>query len=189
MVLVKKFFHLLCLSKVDREKVFPSDLDRKKAPSKTFYIILDNRIVDLSQQKNWPFPKGNHSSAITVPPSMFHHHCSTVSPHWSTITVPLFHQHCSTVPPHSSTNTLPLFHHTLPLSLFHCSTTTVPLFHHTVLPTLLHCFTSLFHNTVQPTLFFSSTTLFLDRCSTNTVPPHYSTIPVSLSLFHQHCST
>ena len=76
MVLVRKFFHLLCLSKVDREKVFPSDLDRKKAPSKTFYIILDNRIVDLSQQKNWPFPKGNHSSAITVPPSMFHHQCS-----------------------------------------------------------------------------------------------------------------
>ena len=38
MVLVKKlkFFHLLCLSKVDREKVFPGDLDRKKAPSKTF---------------------------------------------------------------------------------------------------------------------------------------------------------
>ena len=38
MVLVKtlKFFHLLCLSKVDREKVFLSDLDRKKAPSKTF---------------------------------------------------------------------------------------------------------------------------------------------------------
>ena len=95
MVLVKKFFHLLCLSKVDREKVFPSDLDRKKAPSKTFYIILDNRIVDLRQQKIGLFQR-----AITHPPSLFHHQCSTI--------------------------TVRLYHHTGPPSLFHCSTT---LFH------------------------------------------------------------
>ena len=33
MILVKKskFFHLLCLSKIDREKVFADVLDKKKA--------------------------------------------------------------------------------------------------------------------------------------------------------------
>ena len=33
MILVKKlkFFHLLCLSKIDREKVFPHVLDKKEA--------------------------------------------------------------------------------------------------------------------------------------------------------------
>ena len=39
-VLIKKlnFFHLLCLSKGDREKVFADDLDRKEA----FQDFLDN---------------------------------------------------------------------------------------------------------------------------------------------------
>ena len=33
MILVKKlkFFHLLCLSKIDREKLFPDVLDKKEA--------------------------------------------------------------------------------------------------------------------------------------------------------------
>ena len=37
MILVKKlkFFHLLCLSKIDREKVFADVLDKKKSPVKT----------------------------------------------------------------------------------------------------------------------------------------------------------
>ena len=37
MILVKKlkFFHLLCLSKIDREKVFADVLDKKKKPLKT----------------------------------------------------------------------------------------------------------------------------------------------------------
>ena len=37
MVLVKKlkFFHLLCLLKIDREKVFADVLDKKKEPLKT----------------------------------------------------------------------------------------------------------------------------------------------------------
>ena len=37
MILVKKlkFFHLLCLSKIDREKVFADVLDKKKNPLQT----------------------------------------------------------------------------------------------------------------------------------------------------------
>ena len=42
MIAVKKlkFFHLLCLSKIDREKVFAYVLDKKKKPLKTIQTTL-----------------------------------------------------------------------------------------------------------------------------------------------------
>ena len=54
MILVKKvkFFHLLCLSKVDREKVFADVLDKQKKPLKTI-----NKAV-YEKQKISIFPKG-----------------------------------------------------------------------------------------------------------------------------------
>ena len=53
MILVKKLkvFHLLCLSKMDREKVFADVLDRKE-PSK------DNKKNCVKKRKIRIFPKG-----------------------------------------------------------------------------------------------------------------------------------
>ena len=46
-----KFFHLLCLSKIDREKVFAEVLDKKK-PLKTMKItVYEKRKIRI-------FPKG-----------------------------------------------------------------------------------------------------------------------------------
>ena len=53
MILVKKlkFFHLLCLSKIDREKVFANVLDKKK-PLKTIKTtVYEKRKIRI-------FPKG-----------------------------------------------------------------------------------------------------------------------------------
>ena len=54
MILVKKlkFFHLLCLSKIDREKVFTDVLDKQKKPLKTIKtIVYEKRKISI-------FPKG-----------------------------------------------------------------------------------------------------------------------------------
>ena len=53
MMLVKKlkFFHLFCLSKIDREKVFADVLDKKKA----FKDYKDNC---LEKKQNLHFSKG-----------------------------------------------------------------------------------------------------------------------------------
>ena len=53
MILVKKlkFFHLLCFSKIDREKVFPDVLDKKK-PLKTIQTTVNEK------RKIRIFPKG-----------------------------------------------------------------------------------------------------------------------------------
>ena len=54
MILVKKlkFFHLLCLSKIDREKVFADVLDKQKKPLKTIKTnVYEKRKISI-------FPKG-----------------------------------------------------------------------------------------------------------------------------------
>ena len=53
MILVKKlkFFHLLCLSKIDREKVFAHVLDRKEA-------LKDYKNNCLLKTQTWNFSKG-----------------------------------------------------------------------------------------------------------------------------------
>ena len=53
MILVKKlkFFHLLCLSKIHREKVFADVLDRKDA-------FKDYKNNCLLQTQTWKFSKG-----------------------------------------------------------------------------------------------------------------------------------
>ena len=53
MILVKKlkFFHLLCLSKIDGEKVFADVLDRKEA-------FKDYKNNCLLQTQTWKLPKG-----------------------------------------------------------------------------------------------------------------------------------
>ena len=53
MILVKKlkFFHVLCLSKIDREKVFADVLDKKEA-----FKDYKNNCVRKTQ--NWNFSKG-----------------------------------------------------------------------------------------------------------------------------------
>ena len=53
MILVKKlkFFHLLCLSKIDREKVFADVLDKKEA-----FKDYKNNCVQKTQNQN--FSKG-----------------------------------------------------------------------------------------------------------------------------------
>ena len=54
MILVKKlkFFDLLCLSKIDREKVLAGVLDKKKKPSKTMKTTV------YEKGKLGIFPKG-----------------------------------------------------------------------------------------------------------------------------------
>ena len=54
MILVKKlkFFHLLCLSKIDREKVFADVLDKKAA-----YIRLQKKLF-IKKSKMRIYPKG-----------------------------------------------------------------------------------------------------------------------------------
>ena len=51
MILVKKlkFFHLLCLSKIDREKVFANVLDKKK-PVKTIKATVQNAKLEFFQK-------------------------------------------------------------------------------------------------------------------------------------------
>ena len=53
MILVKKlkFFHLLCLSKIDREKVFPDVLDKKKPVKTIKTTVYEKRKIRI-------FPKG-----------------------------------------------------------------------------------------------------------------------------------
>ena len=53
MILVKKlkFFHLLCLSKIDREKVFANVLDKKEAFKDYKNNCYEKRIITI-------FPKG-----------------------------------------------------------------------------------------------------------------------------------
>ena len=53
MILVKKlkFFHVLCLSKIDREKVFADVLDKKEA-------FKDYKNNCLRKTQNYNFPKG-----------------------------------------------------------------------------------------------------------------------------------
>ena len=53
MILVKKlkFFHVLCLSKIDREKVFADVLDKKKA-------FKDYKNNCLRETQNYNFSKG-----------------------------------------------------------------------------------------------------------------------------------
>ena len=53
MILVKKwkFFHLLCLSKIDREKVFANVLDKKEA-------FNDYKNNSVRETQNWNFSKG-----------------------------------------------------------------------------------------------------------------------------------
>ena len=71
MMLVKKlkFFHLFCLSKIDREKVFADVLD-KKADFKDYknnfghvllrkQAFLDNINMYLKRRQNWHFCKGD----------------------------------------------------------------------------------------------------------------------------------
>ena len=50
MILVKKlkFFHLLCLSKIDREKVFADVLDKKEA-----FKDYKNNCVQKTDKKNF----------------------------------------------------------------------------------------------------------------------------------------
>ena len=52
MILVKKlkFFHLLCLSKIDREIVFADVLDKKEA-------FKDDKNNYLRKTQNWHFSK------------------------------------------------------------------------------------------------------------------------------------
>ena len=60
MILVKKlkFFHLLCLSKIDREKVFADVLDKKEA-----FKDYKNNFVRKTQ--NWNFSKGVSPSFLS----------------------------------------------------------------------------------------------------------------------------
>ena len=53
MILVKKlkFFHLLCLSKIDREKLFADVLDKKEA-------LKDYENNCLRKTQNWNFSNG-----------------------------------------------------------------------------------------------------------------------------------
>ena len=53
MILVKKlkFFHLLCLSKIDREKVFPEVLGKKKLLKTKKTTLYEKRKIRI-------FPKG-----------------------------------------------------------------------------------------------------------------------------------
>ena len=53
MILVKKFkfFHVLCLSKIDREKVFPEVLDKKKLLKTKKTTLYEKRKIRI-------FPKG-----------------------------------------------------------------------------------------------------------------------------------
>ena len=53
MILVKKlmFFHLLCLSKIDREKVFADVLDKKEALNTVKTSVYEKRQIRI-------FPKG-----------------------------------------------------------------------------------------------------------------------------------
>ena len=53
MILVKKmkFFHLLCLSKIDREKVFADVLDKKKPIKNLKTTVYEKRKMTI-------FPKG-----------------------------------------------------------------------------------------------------------------------------------
>ena len=53
MILVKKlkFFHLLCLSKIDREKVFADVLDKKE-------VFKDYKKTVYEKRKIGIFPKG-----------------------------------------------------------------------------------------------------------------------------------
>ena len=53
MILVKKlkFFHLFCLSKIDREKLFAGVLDKKEA-------LKDYENNCLRKTQNWNFSKG-----------------------------------------------------------------------------------------------------------------------------------
>ena len=53
MILVKKlkFFHVLCLSKIDREKVFPEVLDKKK-------LLKTKKTTLYEKRKIRFFPKG-----------------------------------------------------------------------------------------------------------------------------------
>ena len=53
MILVKqlKFFHLLCLSKMDREKVFADVLDKKKSLKTIKTTVYEKRKIRI-------FPKG-----------------------------------------------------------------------------------------------------------------------------------
>ena len=57
MILVKKlkFFHLLCLSKIDGEKVFAGILDRKEA-------FKDYKNNCLLKTQTWNFSKGDSKS-------------------------------------------------------------------------------------------------------------------------------
>ena len=92
MILVKKlkFFHLLCLSKIDREKLFPDVLDKKEAYSsildKSFSApTAEGRILDhgfteeeipyiyilpfkiLKEPKTDHVPSQNYSQHFTYP--------------------------------------------------------------------------------------------------------------------------
>ena len=53
MILIKKlkFFHLLCLSKIDREKVFADVLDKKEALKTIKTTVYEKRKIRI-------FPKG-----------------------------------------------------------------------------------------------------------------------------------
>ena len=53
MILIKKmkFFHLLCLSKIDREKVFTDVLDRNEG-------FQDFQNTSLRKRQHLPFSKG-----------------------------------------------------------------------------------------------------------------------------------
>ena len=59
MILVKKlkFFHLLCLSKIDREKVFADVLDKKE-----IFKNYKNNCLRKTQNKN--FSKGVYSIVL-----------------------------------------------------------------------------------------------------------------------------
>ena len=59
MILVKKlkFFHLLCLSKIDREKVFADVLDKKE-------IFKDYKNNCLRKTQNKNFSKGVYSIVL-----------------------------------------------------------------------------------------------------------------------------
>ena len=52
MILVKKlkFFHLLCLSKIDREKVFADVLDKKEAFKDYKNNFMKNAKLEFSQR-------------------------------------------------------------------------------------------------------------------------------------------
>ena len=70
MILVKKlkFFHVLCLSKIDREKVFPELLHEKKA-------FLDNVNVDFKRRQNWHFCKADSPCFFLIKLKFFHPLC------------------------------------------------------------------------------------------------------------------